>query len=98
MNSVPPNLFTLLPIDALNAINTKQEEILNTLKRIEESKITKISSTYITAIEFMEAVRICRSKFDSLVEENKVKTIKKGRKIYVPTTEIERYFTDPTIK
>lgn len=90
--------LTLIPIEALSALTTKQEEILSTLKRIEENKKIEVISSYVTAIEFMSAVRICRSKFDSLVEENKIKTIKKGRKIYVPASEIERYFTDPTIK
>lgn len=47
---------------------------------------------YITAMEFMQAVRIGRTKFDQLVAANKVKTIKKDRKIYVPAGEVERYF------
>ena len=47
---------------------------------------------YITAMEFMQAVRIGRTKFDQLVAANKVKTIKKDRKIYVPVGEVERYF------
>lgn len=47
---------------------------------------------FITAMEFMQAVRIGRTKFDQLVAANKVKTIKKDRKIYVPVGEVERYF------
>ena len=47
---------------------------------------------YITAMEFMQAVRIGRTKFDQLVAANKVKTIKKDRKIYVPVGEVEKYF------
>jgi hypothetical protein len=47
---------------------------------------------FITAIEFMHAVRIGRTKFDQLVAANKVKIIKKDRKIYVPVGEVERYF------
>lgn len=31
-------------------------------------------------------------RFTTLVAENKVRTIKKGRKIYVPVGEVERYF------
>lgn len=48
---------------------------------------------YITAMEFMQAVRIGRTKFDQLVAANKVKAIKKDRKIYVPVGEVERYFS-----
>jgi hypothetical protein len=53
---------------------------------------------YITAKEFMAAVRICRSKFDQLVSVNKIRIIRKRRKIYVPTSEVDRYFSDPSIK
>jgi hypothetical protein len=53
---------------------------------------------HITAKEFMAAVRICRSKFDQLVNENKIRIIRKRRKIYVPTSEVDRYFSDPSIK
>ena len=49
-------------------------------------------SEYITANEFMQAVKIGRTKFDQLVQSNKVKTIKMHRKIYVPVTGIDRYF------
>ena len=51
-------------------------------------------SPYITAKEFMAAVRICRSNFDKLVGGQKIMTIKKGRKIYVVASEVERYFKD----
>jgi hypothetical protein len=52
---------------------------------------------HITAKEFMVAVRICRTKFDQLVSQNKIRIIKKRRKIYVPTSEVDRYFSDPSI-
>jgi len=45
----------------------------------------------------MKVVRMCRSKFDQLVIAGKIKTIKKRRKIYVPVSEIDRYFSDPSI-
>jgi len=45
----------------------------------------------------MEAVKIKRTKFDQLVQTKKIKIIKKLRKIYVPVTEIDRYFNDSTI-
>lgn len=54
----------------------------------------KVSSPYITAKEFMAAVRICRSNFDKLVGRQKIMTIKKGRKIYVVASEVERYFKE----
>ena len=54
----------------------------------------KVSSPYITAKEFMAAVRICRSNFDKLVGGQKIMTIKKGRKIYVVASEVKRYFKE----
>lgn len=54
--------------------------------------VTGPVNPYMTAMEFMQAVRIGRTKFDQLVAANKVKTIKKDRKIYVPAGEVETYF------
>ncbi len=73
-----------------------QAEILELVKAL-SSRDTGGSKVvpFITAMEFMSAVRIGRTKFDQLVAENKVRTIKKGRKIYVPIGEVERYFGNP---
>jgi len=46
----------------------------------------------------MEAVRIGRTKFDQLVSTGKIRIIKKRRKIYVPVSEVDRYFADPGIQ
>jgi hypothetical protein len=35
---------------------------------------------------------------EHLIKTNQIKSIKKSRKIYIPASEIERYFSDPTIK
>lgn len=70
-----------------------QAELLRIVREINgRLPVTTAVVSYITAIEFMQAVRIGRTKFDQLVAESKVKTIKKGRKIYVPIGEVERYF------
>jgi|GEM_PF-3297935 len=57
---------------------------------------TYVAKVYITAMGFMQAVWIGRTKFDEFVAANKVKTIKKDRKIYVPAGEVERYFESRT--
>lgn len=92
--------LVIIPAEELELIKAKQQEILN---RLDDLKTPPAAGHYIpvnhiTAIEFMDAVRIRRSKFDELVANNKIKTIKKRRKIYVPVTEIERYFKDPSIQ
>ena len=70
-----------------------QAELLRLVQEL-KGKIPAAAAVvpFITAMEFMQAVRIGRTKFDQLVAANKVKTIKKDRKIYVPVGEIERYF------
>jgi hypothetical protein len=75
-----------------------QSEILQQLKNHKDRNASVISVKYITAKEFMAAVRIKRTKFDQLVHTNKVRIIKKSRKIYVPVSEIDRYFNDNTVQ
>lgn len=75
-----------------------QQDILQQLKELNTRGPTGIPVKHITAKEFMDAVRIKRTKFDQLVQSNKIKTVKKRRKIYVPVSEVERYFNDPVIQ
>lgn len=64
----------------------------------QKSKIANFpTSGFITAMEFMNAVKIKRTKFDELVSQNKIKIVKKKRKIYVQASEIDRYFNDGSI-
>lgn len=70
-----------------------QAELLRLVQELKNvANVATPLSSFITAMEFMQAVRIGRTKFDQLVSQNKVKTIKKDRKIYVPVGEVERYF------
>jgi len=76
----------------------RQEEMLGLLKgfMMPEKQIANRpggASPYLTAIEFMAAVKIKRTKFDQLMMQSKIKVIRKGRKIYVPVGEVERYFS-----
>ena len=76
-----------------------QAELLRLVQELKGTiPVTAAIVPFITAMEFMQAVRIGRTKFDQLVAANKVKTIKKDRKIYVPVGEVERYFqTSPQV-
>jgi len=74
-----------------------QQEILKQLKELRNSG-SGASINNITAKEFMSAVRIGRTKFDQLVLSNKIKVIRKRRKLYVPVGEVDRYFKDPSIQ
>ena len=97
MNLQRMNLV-IIPEEELTNIQSTQQEILRQLQGLQSSSSSTVPIRHITAKEFMGAVRICRSKFDQLVSQNKIKTIKKRRKIYVPTSEVDRYFSDPSIQ
>jgi len=90
--------LVMIPQEELLNLQLTQQEILKQLQNIRLSTSPTVPLRHITAKEFMAAVRICRSKFDQLVSENKIRIIRKRRKIYVPTSEVDRYFSDPSIK
>jgi hypothetical protein len=74
-----------------------QSELLQLIKGANTKTNLTPGSNYMSAIEFMNAVRIKRSRFAKLVNASKIKVIKKGRRIYVPIGEVERYFSDKGI-
>lgn len=82
------------PGEELTNLKLTQQEILKQLQNLLSLKSSPVPIRHITAIEFMKAVRIKHTKFDQLVNQNKVRTIKKERKIYVPTSEVDRYFCE----
>jgi len=91
----------LVPSELIEGIKKNQNEIAEKLQRLSE-KLEKHNSElpqdYITALQFRKAVHIGQWKFDQLVNSNLIKTIKKKRKIYVPATEVQRFFSDPSIR
>ena len=73
------NSFVLIPEVELQQLKLTQVQILEQLQNLQERNGTQTSlSKHITAIEFMKAVRICRSKFDKLVASSKIKTVKRN--------------------
>lgn len=100
MNRVEqPTTFVLVPQTDLDSLKATQLQILEALKSLQAkgNKVSPPPTDYLTAVEFMRAVKICRSKFDQLAATGKIKVIKKKRKVYVPLAEVERYFTDPSV-
>jgi hypothetical protein len=87
--------FFLVRHQEIEIIKRYQLDILQKLDDLnkKEKNWNVLISPYVTAIEFMQAVRIRRWKFNCLVKSGKIMTIKKKRKIYVPKGEIERYFS-----
>jgi hypothetical protein len=88
------NAFVLVEREDIEALKKNQQLILERLDKITppSRSFSEVQSPYITAGEFMKAVRIRRWKFNCLVGSGKIMTIKKKRKIYVPKGEVERYF------
>ena len=86
----------IIPIEEWKKSQETLQRISEHLDSLQTSRLQagKINSPYITAKEFMTAVRICRSNFDKLVHKNKIMTLKKGRKVYVVASEVERYFKE----
>lgn len=89
--------LVMIPKEAWTDMVATQQDILRKLQELSTKEPGTVSTTYITAKEFMAAVRIGRTKFDQLVQTNKIRITKKRRKIYVPVSEVERYFTDGNI-
>ena len=90
-------VLVLVPKEEWQALLSIQKDILNQIKDIQSKGQNGTKCDYITAKEFMAAVRIGRTKFDQLVHESKIRTVKKRRKIYVPKGEVGRYFSDNNI-
>jgi len=90
--------FVMISQKEWNDHKNTQREILQLLKKLNQPVPKNVLIKNITAQEFMDAIRIKRTKFDQLVAENKIKIIKKRRKIYVPVSEIDRYFEDNRIQ
>jgi hypothetical protein len=91
-----PDSFILVGRQDIESIKKSQQDILNKLEELDKKDKSSqvLNNPYVTAIEFMQAVRIRRWKFNCLVSSEKIMSIKKKRKIYVPKGEIDRYFSD----
>jgi hypothetical protein len=92
MNRVEGTSFVLFPQGEIEQLKSMQLQILEAIKTLH---FTGSKST--TTPTYLTAVKICRSKFDQLSATSKIRVIKKKRKLYVPFSEVERYFTDPSI-
>lgn len=68
------------------------------LDGFEPSSKLKPGTDMLTAKEFMDAAAIKRTYFYKLVSTGKLKSVRKGRRIKVPASELKRYWNDPTFK
>jgi len=84
-----PQTLVILPESVLDSLRETQNRILEKLDLIESKEL---SQEYLTALEFMEKTKMSRASFDEKRARNEFKVIAKGRKLYVPATEVKRYF------
>ncbi len=93
-------VFVTIQASEWSELKDTMQKVLNIVRAYCEPKreIREHTSGYLTALEFMHAVKIKRWKFNQLINENKLKAIKKKRKVYVPVSEVERYFSDQSIR
>ena len=88
--------FVMISETDLNSIKSCLQDIQQQLKTLNSKG--EIPVKHITAIEFMAAVRIRRTKFDELVKFGQIQVVKKRRRVYVPIEEVERYFADASVR
>lgn len=99
MNSGERSTFIVLPETEFRDIQQTLQEIKEVLaSRQDRDIVPAIIPDYIPAAAFMKAVNIKRTKLHELITSNKIKTLKKRRKVYVLATEVKRYFSDPSIR
>jgi hypothetical protein len=83
--------ITMIPtekLEKLDLIYQRQEEILKAL----ESKNLIKPSEHLLIEEFLIQTKMSRSKFERLRSNGNLLSKKLGRIIYVPATEVQRYF------
>lgn len=70
-----------------------REDLSHLKKSLQHLKVIEPKTDgYLTADEFMKAIKVSRWKFNFLVRSGALKWIKRGRKFYVAQTEVQRYF------
>jgi hypothetical protein len=72
----------------LKESRANQQKIIGALEGVRLLNRTE----YLTAQEFMDAVKIKRWKFNQLRDDGDIQVIQKGKKLYVSSTEVRRYF------
>ena len=77
-----------MPAEDFQQLKETSERILSALQNLKIVAPTE----YVTPQEFMTETKMSRWKFDALRDCGALKAIQRGRKLYVPRTEIQRYF------
>lgn len=79
-----------LPSEKFDEFINNQERILGALENLKVIPRPE----FLTASEFMVQAKIGRWKFNQLRESNRIRVIQRGKKLYVPESEVNRYFLE----
>ncbi|SMD32564.1 hypothetical protein SAMN04488029_0911 [Reichenbachiella faecimaris] len=79
-----------LPSERFEEFIENQNKILGALENLKMVPRPE----FLTASEFMFQAKIGRWKFDQLRDQNRIKVIRRGKKLYVPESEVNRYFLE----
>ena len=88
----------MLPSEELADLKAGQQEILNCLLEI-KGKISPASygNDWILAEDFMKQTKMKKTKFYDMVNNNKIRVLRKLRKTYVLASEVKRFFEEPSM-
>lgn len=77
-----------IPEDRLKAFEDNQNKILSFIDDVK----SQTPEEYLTVPEFMERCKISRWTVNDLRDKGRIKTIQIGRKLYIPFSEVNRFF------
>lgn len=88
----------LLTSDDYQSITQKIEELEEKIAHLMKGKQQVKRSEYLTVIEFLAAIKVSRGTFENMRREAnpakfRVNSLKRNNKVYVPESEVERYYT-----
>lgn len=88
--------YIMVPAEEFTALKSALAQISSDLAELKNSRASPgPKADYILAEEFMQLTHIKKSKFYDMVNNNKIRVIRKLRKTYVLATEVKRFFVDP---
>lgn len=77
-----------VPAEVFTEMRDTQKMILS---RLQDLRMIA-PAEYLTAIEFMTRTKMSRWKFNELRDKNLIEVIQRGRTLYVPETEVKKFF------
>ncbi|MEM7551658.1 MAG: hypothetical protein AAF363_18380 [Bacteroidota bacterium] len=83
-----PKMVFEFPVDRFERL----EKAIIDLGEKKGSAKNEVDPDYLTPDEFAAAIKASRWKFEQLKSEGKVKTIRRGRKIFIPKSEVKRFY------